>query len=124
MVCLLLASGRKLFGGWKLNYPYDLPCPDDLPFYLEYRVGEVVLPVLCRRKVETHGSSGKTDACIVHPQIPFGADAVRRVGGPWRELKDLPKAWMPWLDRARPSPGDPRAKARFVPVDAIQDEVE
>jgi hypothetical protein len=73
--------------------------PDDLPWILEYRVGDTVRATLPRRKVENVSSSGDTNANEVCPRIPVGADAVRRVGGPWRKLEDLPKHWLPFLNR-------------------------
>jgi hypothetical protein len=82
--------------------------PDDLPHILEYRVGDTIRATLPRRHVEYVSSSGDTNANEICPQIPFGADAVRRIGGPWRKLSALPKAWLPFLYRQRPSEMDPR----------------
>jgi len=83
--------------------------PDDLPHMLEYRVGTVVLTTLCRRPVEYISTSGDTNADIVRPRIPFGCDGWRRVGTRlWQPLSTLPKEWMPFLNRERPGPLDPR----------------
>jgi hypothetical protein len=74
--------------------------PDDLPGILYYRVGCTVRATLPRRPVSYVGSSGATDAAQVCPNIPHGADAWREEpAGAWRPLKELPPAWLPWLNR-------------------------
>lgn len=59
--------------------------PDDLPDFLEFRVGCVGIVVLPRREE--------------HPTIPLYAEAWRLARGPWRETKELPAAWRAWLER-------------------------
>lgn len=101
--------------------------PDDLPGILEYRCGVVIRHALPRTPVETLGSSGKTTAPWVCPTIPIGADAWRLVTETeWHPLDTLPKAWMPFLNRERPSPMDPRQPldgTKKQHKDAIRDEV-
>jgi hypothetical protein len=82
--------------------------PEGLPWQLEYRVGETVRVTLPRRPVQSVSTSGKTDADEVCPQIPLGADAWRRPDGPWQSLDAIPPAWLPFLQRERPSALDYR----------------
>jgi hypothetical protein len=75
-------------------------CPDSLPWMIEWRVGKVVLTSLPRRAVESISSSGDTNADIVRPQIPMGCTGWRLPDEPeWRKMGELPKEWMPFLNR-------------------------
>ena len=99
--------------------------PDDLPFILEYRCGKTVRITLPRRPVSFVSTSGKSDAPLVCPQIPLGCSGWRRAGeSEWRLMKDLPQAWMPLLERQRPSVMDPRTKERLPIVSGATEEVE
>ena len=81
--------------------------PDDLPHMLEYRVGCTVRTALPRRPVQSISSSGQDDAALVCPQIPYGATAWRRATEEtWHPMRELPEAWLPFLNRERPSPMD------------------
>lgn len=87
--------------------------PDNLPYILYYRVGKAVIPTLCRQPVKYISSSGVTNANVVCPTIPYGADAWRlRDTDPWQSFKDLPTAWLPYLNRVRGSEMDPRPAPR------------
>ena len=97
--------------------------PPDLPEIIEYATGPVSRYALPRKPVEFVSSSGKTTAAQVCPQIPYGASAWRLTcNHEWRPLSELPKHWLPFLQRARPSVMDPRAAILgHVPSDAILD---
>ncbi len=82
--------------------------PPDLPWIVEYRVGCTVRGALPRRRVESISSSGETNARIVCPTIPYGADAWRVAGGDWQPLESIPEAWRPFLMRQRGTLMDPR----------------
>jgi hypothetical protein len=83
--------------------------PPDLPYLIYYQLDFAVLTAFPRRPVVYVGSSGTTDAAQVNPQIPYGTRAWRlAITEPWRPLAELPKAWMPFLERKRPSEMDPR----------------
>jgi hypothetical protein len=85
--------------------------PDDLPWMIEYQVGTVVLTTLPRRPVSFRGSSGTTDANVIHPRIPVGCTAWRPAGEmAWRPLLEIPRHWLPFLQRERGTPMDPRPK--------------
>jgi hypothetical protein len=87
--------------------------PDDLPHVIDWRMKSraVVLTSLPRRPVEHTSSNGQTNAAVVRPTIPVGADGWRvRDGDPWRPLDQLPPHWLPFLNRARGTSHDPRAK--------------
>lgn len=85
--------------------------PDDLPAILEYRLGPVLIRALPRRPVAFVGSSGKTNATDICPQIPYGATGWRLVTEEeWRPLETLPASWMPFLNRERGTQHDPRPK--------------
>ncbi len=85
--------------------------PEDLPWIIEYRVGKMVLTTLPRRPVNFRGSSGTTDASTVRPRIPVGTDAWRVPPSlKWLRLDRLPKHWIPFLQRERGTPMDPRPK--------------
>lgn len=75
--------------------------PDDLPSILFYRMVSrvVVLLALPRRPVESMGSSGITNAPIVRRSIPPGADGWRIDSGDWKPLSEIPKHWLPFLER-------------------------
>lgn len=76
--------------------------PSDLPWILEYRVGTVILTTLPRRHVQSVGTSGNSDAAVVRPRIPLGCDGWRRRGETqWHALDQLPKDWLPFLNRER-----------------------
>lgn len=99
--------------------------PDDLPWMVEWRMngpGErpCVLSSLPRRPVTAQGTSGKTDACIVRPQFPAGANAWRLPGREWQSLAAIPKHWMPFLDRKRESALDFRPKNEELPRVAME----
>ncbi len=112
--------------------------PDDLPGVVEYLLhagGETITArnwqtgqahchvtaerTQCaypRRPVSYRGSSGITDAANVCPRIPYGSLGWRVLGEKvWRALKDIPKAWLPFLQRERETEWDPR-------VDPVKDE--
>jgi hypothetical protein len=90
--------------------------PDDLPLMLEYRVGSTVRPTLCRRPVRYIGTSGKTDAPMICPRIPRGADAWRRCGETvWYGFEQIPEHWLPFLQRMRESEMDPRPEGNAPP---------
>jgi hypothetical protein len=74
---------------------------------VSYRVGDMIIHALPRRPVQGVGGNGQTDAAVVTPQIPVGADAWRD-GNEWRPLSEIPPAWMPFLNRERGGPMDPR----------------
>jgi hypothetical protein len=91
----------------------QLTFPEDLPWMIEYRVGSTVRITLPRVPVHYVSSSGSTDAAIVCPRIPLGCTGWRRAGElAWRSLKDVPRAWMPFLDRERGTEMDPRPKPK------------
>lgn len=97
--------------------------PDDLPDIIAYRMGPpgdprpIVQYALPRTKIEALGSSGKTNAAEVCPMIPYGAQAWQRVTETeWRPLDTIPKAWLPFLNRSRPSEMDFR-KPIGAPID-------
>ena len=76
--------------------------PDSLPWVVEYRVGCTVRSALPRRSVQARGNDGATDAAVVCPLIPVGADAWRlptETG--WRPLAELPPEWRPFLQRSK-----------------------
>jgi hypothetical protein len=83
-----------------------MPYPPDLPWMIEWRMHlerqkPRVLTSLPRRDVRGVGSNGATDVMIVRPRIPAGALAWRLPGEQtWRSLRELPAAWMPFLNRA------------------------
>ena len=86
--------------------------PDDLPEIMEYltRSGTAIY-TLPRTPVETISSSGKTNACYVCPEIPYGAIGWRRVWEKeWHVMEDIPAEWMPFLQRERGTQMDPRSK--------------
>ena len=81
-----------------------MPYPDDLPWWIDYRMpAGPPLPTLPRRLVESVSSSGATNANVVRPHIPVGATAWREVRdgivGPWRPLAEIPLVWLPFLER-------------------------
>lgn len=93
--------------------------PDDLPLVIEYRLGPVsdaagneVYISKCTypfRSVSYISTSGKTDACMVCPRIPYGASGWRPLRqGEFRPMKDIPKHWLPFLQRERQTEMDPR----------------
>lgn len=85
--------------------------PDDLPGFIEYRVGDTVRTALPRRPVQSISSSGATDAALVCPQIPIGAEAWRvPPATSWSKLSDLPAAWLPFLNRERGTVMDSRPR--------------
>ena len=87
--------------------------PDDLPGILHYRVGKTIRIALPRTPVAYHGSSVATNATQVCPQVPLGCSGWQLVTDPkgfWRELSELPPAWMPFLNRERGTVMDPRHK--------------
>lgn len=97
--------------------------PPDLPGIIAYRMGPpgaprpIVQYALPRRKVEYHGSSGKTNSTEVCPRIPRGAQAWQLVTeAEWRPMDTIPLSWLPFLNRERPSEMDPR-KPIGVPID-------
>jgi len=89
--------------------------PDDLPEILFYRLGTathpVSLPTLPRRPVRYVSSNGQTDAAIVCPRIPYGAQSWRiDPEDEWQPLDTIPKHWLPFLNRERGTEMDPRPK--------------
>lgn len=94
--------------------------PADLPEVLIYRLSYsryykawIVLPTYPKRPVATISSSGNTDANRIRPRIPFGCTGWRLLTDPpgqWRQLDSIPSCWMPFLNRERGSPMDPRPK--------------
>lgn len=101
--------------------------PDDLPHIIEWRMSysqramtDIVLHSLPRAPVVAIGSSGVTNAAIVRPQIPYGARGWRVTGETaWRQIKDIPKHWLPFVNRPRPSEMDFRP--RFAPIPDIEE---
>lgn len=87
--------------------------PDDLPWVIFYRCGSTSRIGLPRRPVHYVGTSGNTDARDVCPQIPYGCTGWKiNQYHPWRPLTELPKHWLPFLDRERGSEMDPRPKRK------------
>lgn len=87
--------------------------PADLPWILEYQVGRTVRMTLPRREVRFVGTSGDTDANEVCPRIPLGATGWRRAGEmEWRGLEEIPRHWLPFLQRERETEMDPRPKMK------------
>jgi hypothetical protein len=86
--------------------------PPDLPWLIEYRLDFAVLTAMPRKPVEFIGSSGATNAAQVCPRIPYGARAWRVPGGPWRPLSEMPKDWLPFVNRERGTEMDPRPKLK------------
>ena len=87
--------------------------PADLPEIIQYRTGKITRTSLCRRPVRYIGTSGCTDAALVCPRIPIGADAWRvQSSDQWRPLSELPEAWLPFLNRERGTEMDPRPKVK------------
>lgn len=91
--------------------------PDDLPSLIEYSLGQMadgtpkILVAMPRRPIEMRGSSGKHNADIVHPQIPVGTLGWRPMGDTqWYSLESIPEHWLPFLQRERPGPLDPRPR--------------
>lgn len=83
--------------------------PDTLPEIIFYRCGKTSRPALPRRPVKYLRTSGATNAAEVCPQIPLGCTGWRADAcGKWRPLSELPKEWMPFLNKMRPGPMDPR----------------
>jgi hypothetical protein len=83
--------------------------PADLPGIMWYRVGVTARSTLPRNPVESVSSSGATNAALVCPQIPVGADAWRAdPNDSWKPLGLLPPAWLPFLNRKRGTPMDAR----------------
>lgn len=81
--------------------------PDDLPTILFYRVGKTCKPCLPRRPVQAVKAGGRTNAPVVCPQIPLGTTGwMLATDTDWRPLSDLPKHWLPFLNRERLSPMD------------------
>lgn len=84
--------------------------PDDLPEILFYRCGNTCLPTLPRTPVRSVGTSGKTDAAQVCPQIPLGATGwMLSLDTAWRPMSTLPARWMEFLNRKRGSAMDFRS---------------
>lgn len=84
--------------------------PEDLPIILYYRVGKTVRVTLPRSPVQNMSTSGVTNADEVCPQIPHGATAWQVANGPWRPMNELPRHWMPFLERERGTELDCRPK--------------
>lgn len=85
--------------------------PYSLPEIIYYRCGNVILTALPRTPVAFKGSSGATNAAIVKPRIPLGVthfgatiDGVRK----WRPISEIPKEWLPFVQRNRRTAMDPR----------------
>lgn len=96
--------------------------PDDLPGIIEYRCGPVVRHALPRTPVSCYSSSGRTNAPEVCPTIPIGATAWRLASDTqWRKWSELPKHWLPFLQRKRGTVMDPRSEPKRVAWDVIQD---
>jgi hypothetical protein len=98
-----------------------MQCPDDLPWMIEYRMNGPdeaprILSALPRRPVRAVGTSGKTDAPIIRPQIPLGANAWRLPGEQdWRPLGALPRHWMPFVNARPSSEKDFRSSSSVLP---------
>lgn len=94
--------------------------PADLPEIIHYRLSTPILfpgtfdkgvttrIALPRRPVQFIGSSGVSDAYLVCPIIPPGADAWRLTGGEWQPLSTIPRTWIPFLNRERGGEMDSR----------------
>ena len=85
--------------------------PSDLPWMIYYRMPSgVVRSTLPRKSVEFLGSSGATNAAVICPTIPLGADAWSMPGSDdWRPIDTIPQHWLPYLSRKRGTPHDGRS---------------
>jgi hypothetical protein len=103
--------------------PKGVVFPDDLPSVIVWllntypdmtgqnggRPCDVVLASYPRRQVESISSSGDTNADTVRPQMPYGWKGWRLLGETvWHGLMEIPPAWLPFLDREKETPMDPR----------------
>lgn len=120
-------EGRRGPPGAFPALPLPAVMPADLPGMLEYRcptsLGPVVITTLPRRPVESISSSGKTTAVTLHPNIPLGADGWRlATENEWHPMAELPRHWLPYLERQRGTVMDPRSRVDYPIVeDVLQD---